>query len=133
MHVALRSLAMALWLLPGLLSFGWSAPVAAQSTVATVYVTRTGEKYHRTDCHYLRQSRRAITLDSAVADGYTPCRVCRPPVPERRGFLPAVSPTPAPAGTTGTAVRCSGRTRDGTRCLRNTRNASGRCWQHEPD
>lgn len=45
----------------------------------TVYVTRTGEKYHRDGCSYLK-SRIAISLQDAVNQGYTPCSRCQPPV-----------------------------------------------------
>lgn len=45
----------------------------------TVYVTRTGEKYHRDGCRYLRQSRIATTLKDAVTRGFGPCSVCKPP------------------------------------------------------
>lgn len=44
-----------------------------------VYITRTGSKYHRAGCSYLRRSRIAITLKEACARGYTPCSRCRPP------------------------------------------------------
>jgi len=46
----------------------------------TVYITRTGEKYHRDGCRYLRQSRIPTTLREAVRNGYDPCSVCKPPV-----------------------------------------------------
>lgn len=44
----------------------------------TVYITRTGERYHRGGCRYLRQSRIPIKKSEAIANGYTPCKVCRP-------------------------------------------------------
>ena len=44
-----------------------------------VYVTRTGERYHRESCSYLRQSKIETTLSEAVEDGYTPCSRCHPP------------------------------------------------------
>lgn len=46
-----------------------------------VYVTRTGKKYHRGRCRYLRKSRIPIKLCDAIDAGYTPCKVCRPPIP----------------------------------------------------
>ena len=46
----------------------------------TVYVTRTGQKYHRDGCRYLRQSRIAMALSEA-AKRFDPCKVCKPPVP----------------------------------------------------
>jgi hypothetical protein len=42
----------------------------------TVYVTKTGSKYHRSGCQYLRQSQIAISLSSAKAQGYTACSKC---------------------------------------------------------
>ena len=45
----------------------------------TVYVMRTGKKYHRADCRYLRENRIPIKLKDAVKAGYTPCSVCNPP------------------------------------------------------
>ncbi len=45
----------------------------------TVYVTRTGEKYHRDGCQYLRKSQIPTSLDDAIASGYTPCSKCHPP------------------------------------------------------
>jgi competence protein ComEC len=44
----------------------------------TVYITRTGKKYHRADCRYLAQSKIPIKLSEAKDQGYTPCKVCRP-------------------------------------------------------
>ncbi len=48
----------------------------------TVYVTRTGSKYHRETCRYLRRSKIEITLLEAVDRGYTSCSVCKPPILE---------------------------------------------------
>lgn len=44
----------------------------------TVYITDTGEKYHRSGCRYLKKSAHAIAKDRAIAQGYTPCKVCKP-------------------------------------------------------
>lgn len=48
----------------------------AQKHSRTVYITRTGEKYHENGCRYLRQSKIAVNLDDAKAQGYTACSVC---------------------------------------------------------
>ncbi len=45
----------------------------------TVYVTRTGSKYHRDGCQYLRQSRITSSLEDAKRKGYAPCSRCNPP------------------------------------------------------
>ena len=44
-----------------------------------VYVTRTGRKYHRAGCSYLRRSAIPKRLSEAKAAGYTPCSRCGPP------------------------------------------------------
>lgn len=43
----------------------------------TVYITRTGSKYHRSSCRYLKYSKIPISLDRAK-QSYGPCSVCRP-------------------------------------------------------
>lgn len=43
----------------------------------TVYVTRTGKKYHGPNCSYLSRSKIAISLKEARQKGYTPCSRCR--------------------------------------------------------
>ena len=42
----------------------------------TVYVTKTGKKYHHAGCQYLKKSQIPISLEEAVAQGYTPCSKC---------------------------------------------------------
>lgn len=44
----------------------------------TVYITKTGEKYHSGGCRYLKKSKIAIDLNDAKAQGYDPCSVCNP-------------------------------------------------------
>lgn len=50
-----------------------------QKQEVTVYVTRTGEKYHSAGCQYLRKSQIPMSLADAKASGYTPCSKCGPP------------------------------------------------------
>ena len=54
------------------LSFGYS--VLSQ----TVYTTKTGEKYHKSSCHYLKYSKKEIKIDKAKALGYKACKICKP-------------------------------------------------------
>ncbi len=51
---------------------------AAETKSKTVYVTKTGSKYHSGGCSYLRRSKISTTLDRAKASGYTPCSRCNP-------------------------------------------------------
>lgn len=45
----------------------------------TVYITATGECYHSSDCSSLQYSKRGVTLEKAVNDGYRSCKRCEPP------------------------------------------------------
>lgn len=46
----------------------------------TVYVTRTGDKYHRRNCFHLK-SCDSLSLAEALDSGYIPCKFCDPPAP----------------------------------------------------
>ncbi len=54
-----------------------SAPSTDTQSI-TVYITRTGSKYHRNGCRYLSKSKIPITLSDAKQH-YGPCSVCKPP------------------------------------------------------
>jgi len=53
-------------------------PVSAASKMDYVYITQTGSTYHRADCSYLSESKLKITLQEAIARGYTACKKCFP-------------------------------------------------------
>ena len=55
-----------------------AAPTADGHADVTVYITRTGKKYHRAGCRYLSKSQSPISLTDARAR-YSPCSVCNPP------------------------------------------------------
>ena len=44
----------------------------------TVYVTKTGAKYHLGSCSYLRQSKISTNKAKAIKEGYTACSRCKP-------------------------------------------------------
>ncbi len=44
-----------------------------------VYITKTGKKYHKGNCRYIKKGKIKITLKEACKRGYTPCKVCKPP------------------------------------------------------
>lgn len=54
-----------------------SSPESTSSGV-TVYITKTGAKYHKSGCSYLK-SKIEISLSDAKAQGYTACSRCDPP------------------------------------------------------
>lgn len=47
-----------------------------QTITTTVYVTKTGKKYHKDGCSSLSKSKIAISLNDAKAKGYEPCSKC---------------------------------------------------------
>lgn len=50
----------------------------SNSSDITVYVTKSGKKYHRGSCSYLRRSKIPISKTDAQARGYSPCSRCSP-------------------------------------------------------
>ena len=79
-------LLLALWLFwpsPGVVSTLPAQQPAAQlsedAKTETVYITRTGNRYHRDGCRFLSQNKINTTVKEAQANGYAPCKVCRPP------------------------------------------------------
>jgi len=54
---------------------GGPVPYSAETTV---YVTRTGRKFHRKGCRYVREGARPIVKKDALKSGYTPCAICKP-------------------------------------------------------
>lgn len=55
------------------------SPQPVEKKDITVYVTKTGKKYHRNGCRYLSKSQIPMSLSDAKAAGYGPCSVCNPP------------------------------------------------------
>lgn len=58
---------------------GASGATSQQQTDVTVYVTKTGDHYHRAGCGSLSKSQIARKLSAAKAAGYIPCKRCKPP------------------------------------------------------
>jgi len=52
---------------------------ATQQEAVTIFITKSGSKYHRAGCRYLKGGGTPISLQEAVRRGYTPCKVCKPP------------------------------------------------------
>lgn len=66
------------------------SPSENLGTDVTVYVTRTGSKYHTGRCRYL-QSKVPLALRDAQSRGYSPCSVCGPPTQSTSVSPPAGS------------------------------------------
>lgn len=54
------------------------SPLPTASGSDIVYITDSGDKYHRYDCQYLYNSSISMTRAEAIAAGYTACSVCNP-------------------------------------------------------
>lgn len=62
----------------GIISVPKLPPVNETSQAVAVYRTKTGKKYHRGSCSYLRRSKILISLEEARLR-YSPCSRCNPP------------------------------------------------------
>lgn len=58
----------------------WSSSYRPHIDDGKIYVTNTGECYHRSWCSSLDHSKIEIELDDALEKGYRPCGRCHPPV-----------------------------------------------------
>lgn len=128
------------------------APTEAQ----VVCITRTGTKYHRCSCQYLRLSSIEIALTEAKNLGLDPCSVCKPSAQYKtiKSQLPedTQSSNDEPISddnkdhVSGSTVaddtevvtddaagsgQCTAFTKQGARCKRHTRNTNGKCYQHQ--
>jgi len=100
----------------------------------TVYITRTGKKYHVESCRYLSRSSFPISLSDAIARGYTACSICNPPLQATTNTLSNSQTKPRNSNSAqSVAVQCSAITKAGTRCKRMTKSPNGLCSQHGGD
>jgi len=105
--------------------------LSTAANAQTVYVTRTGEKYHTGGCRYLHSSKIQTTLAEAKADGYDACKVCKPPT-----VVTATTPKPQPAKTSSDqngkkAIQCVAYDQNGVRCDQMTTASNGKCAIHK--
>ncbi len=102
----------------------------------TVYTTKTGEKYHKSNCRYLKYSKKELPLERALAYGYLACSVCKPPKKTKTSIKSnskssiTTSHNSHSTSSKSVATQCTGKTKSGSRCKRKTKNANGRCYQH---
>lgn len=61
---------------------GHESTTAAVTTTTpaaeTVYITPTGNKYHRAGCRTIKKESTPISRSEAIEQGYEPCKVCKP-------------------------------------------------------
>ena len=106
-----------------------AAPVPAPTT-DTVYVTATGQKYHRAGCRSLARSQIPMSLAEAAAR-YGACAICKPPLLSA-SVAPATSASSPTVGAQApvTSDRCQATTKRGTQCTRKAQPGRNYCWQH---
>lgn len=99
----------------------------------TVYVTKSGKKYHTQDCRYSARAN-PISLSDAISKGYAPCKVCKP---ESGSIYKSDDNNfytdPPKDSQYAEKVQCSALTKSGKRCKRMTKSPNGLCWQHGGD
>ena len=97
----------------------------------TVYITKTGKKYHQERCSYLKLSSIPIELSEAINRGLGACSVCAPAQepnkPNQKPNSPS-APKEIPKQTPQ-SNRCTAITKSGSQCSRVPRS-NGLCWQH---
>ena len=108
--------------------------LAQSASDPTVYVTRTGAKYHRATCSSLRSSSIPMALSEAV-QSYSSCSRCNPPSPSANSSDAASlntsgTATPRVQSYSGSKAQCLGITKKGLQCKRTTSDPSGYCYQH---
>jgi hypothetical protein len=110
-----------------------ASPPAQTTSDPTVYVTRTGAKYHRDGCSSLSRSRIPMKL-SAASKTYGACKICRPPVALIASTVAPRMPADAVSATRAPIRdgRCQATTKKGARCKRKARAGTTFCWQHTP-
>jgi hypothetical protein len=103
-----------------------------------VYVTEKGTRYHTKECRLLPKKRIETVIKKAKVKGYSQCKVCVPKeVSQKKTSTVKKSTTKKTAkkkyrnSKKSIASRCTATTQKGSRCKRRTKNASGRCWQHD--
>ena len=109
----------------------------------TVYVTKSGKKYHTENCRYLTKNTVAVDLSDAVNRGFDACSICDPPSANSSNFFEFQTESSSgenenqntidATSETQEKVQCSAMTKAGNRCKRMTKSSNGKCWQHGGD
>lgn len=111
--------------------------LAAQLQAQTVFITKTGVKYHKESCRYAKTGW-AATLTDAKKRGLTACLVCKPSSTEAGEAKPLplsagpknVEPSKETKPAQATSTQCRATTKAGARCSRKSAAGSNYCWQH---
>ena len=106
----------------------------SQLTAQTVYVTKTGKKYHTENCSSLSKSKIAIELKEAIEKGYTPCSKCKPDKKlestNQNNFTPQKKEQ-VKSKSNVTSSNVKHLLKVAKRCKRTAQTGSKYCWQHQ--
>ena len=120
-----------------LILFIFSITFSSNVLAQMVYTTKTGEKYHKSSCRYLKYSKKEITIKKALEFGYSACSVCKPKKKNTKASTNTIPNTITPKAKSkapskkAIASQCTGKTQAGKRCKRKTKNVNERCYQHQ--
>ncbi len=103
-----------------------------------VYTTKSGKKYHKQNCRFLKYSQKKTTIAKSKALGFLACKICKPKVNNTSNITNSKSNNLIPKRKTRkkkhsqkiNASQCIGKTKSGRRCRRKTKNINRRCYQH---
>lgn len=106
-------------------------------TAQTVYITKSGKKYHTESCSYLSKSKIAIDLKEAIEKGYSPCSKCKPDkklsktrINSDNKYLYDQKDNDIKKSKV-IEQQCQAITKKGTQCKRKAVAGSIYCWQHK--
>ncbi|MBK7254618.1 MAG: hypothetical protein IPI04_12075 [Ignavibacteria bacterium] len=106
----------------------------SESFSQTVYITKSGKKYHTEKCRYAKNAN-PVSLSEAVSRGLTPCSICNPGSEtesesvtgtEKNSFTGDELITKPYTEKKQTKVQCSAMTKAGNRCKRMTNNETSK-------
>lgn len=103
------------------------------ATAQTVYISKTGQKYHTENCRTIAHHKTAIELSDALGKGLEACKVCKPSQTleaTKKQSVVKGSIIPVSESIHATSAQCTGKTKAGSRCKRSTASSNGLCWQH---
>ncbi len=95
----------------------------------TVYVTKSGAKYHTKECNYAKNG---TAIDLKDVGSRTACAVCGGSNLTKKsetGSTVAPKDKTVPKEKTG-GGQCQATTKKGKQCKRNAKAGSNYCWQH---
>lgn len=105
----------------------------SEKSAAVCFVTKTGNKYHKGNCSYLKYSKIGLGLARAQSQGYTACSRCLPNsnnLKTEKTQVTNYSYSRTDNSRRATSVQCNGTTQKGRRCRNRTKNSSGYCHHH---